>query len=93
MRVVGIGEVDDHRVIRRALLQLEDAAHGRRVLGVGAQPVDRFGGENDEFAVTQRGDGVFEFDEGCTNDTDHKWGAFYSRSRRSQPSRTHRSAR
>ncbi len=63
--------MDDHRVIGRTLLELEDAAHGRRILGVGAEPVDRFRRKRDQLAVTQRGDGVFQLYEGCSNDSDH----------------------
>ena len=67
-RYFGLSRWTIDRVIGRPLLELEDAAHGRRVLRIGAEAVDRFGGKSDEFAVTQRGDGVFEFYKGCTND-------------------------
>ena len=66
--------MDDDRVIRRPLLELEDAAHRRRVLRVRAQAIDRFRREYDELAVTQRGDSGFKFYEGGSNDTDHMAG-------------------
>ena len=72
MQVLRIVEVDDDRMIGRPFLELEDAAHGRRVLRVGAQPVDGFGRKRDQLAVTQRGDGVFQLYEGCANDSDHR---------------------
>ena len=60
-RYLRVVEVDDDRVVGRPLLELEDAAHRRRVLRIGAEPVDGFGGKSDELAVAQRGDGVFQF--------------------------------
>ena len=71
MQVLRVVEVDDDRVIGRPFLELENAAHRRRVLRIGAEPVDRFGRKRDELAVTQRGDGVFQLYKGCSNDSDH----------------------
>ena len=43
---VGGGQVDDQRMAGGTSLHREDAAHGGRLLGVGAEPVDRLGGEH-----------------------------------------------
>ena len=52
------GEVNDQRMIGRAPLGGEYLGHGRRVGGIGAQTVDRFGREGDEFAGAQQLDGA-----------------------------------
>ena len=71
MQVLGVVEVDDDRVVRRAFLELENAAHRRRVLRVGAKSVDRFGRKRHELAIAQRGDGIFQLYRGSSNDSDH----------------------
>ena len=47
-------DVHDDRMSRRAAFQAKDLANRVRVIGIGAQPVDRFCRERDEFAGTQR---------------------------------------
>jgi hypothetical protein len=47
------GEVDDQRIERRPVLDVEDARDGGVVGGVGAEAVDRLGGEGDDAAGAQ----------------------------------------
>jgi hypothetical protein len=53
-----IGDVDDEGTGRRAALGGEDELDGGGVEGVGAEAVDGFGGEGDELAGAEEGDGL-----------------------------------
>ncbi len=48
-----VGHVDDQRVEARPALGLVDLEHGVGIGGVGAEPVDRLGGEGDDPACPQ----------------------------------------
>ena len=64
-------EMHDDRMRSRAAFRLEDAAHGRGVLRVRAQPIDGFGRKRDELAVTQRLHGGFDLDLTGANNSYH----------------------
>ena len=49
--------MDDQRVEARPALGLVDLQHRVGIGGVGAEPVDRLGGEGDELAAAQDGGG------------------------------------
>src|SRR5579864_4295434 len=72
MQVTRAVEVDDHRMVGRTLLELEDPAHGGRILRVGAESVDGLGRKSHELTVAQRLHGSFDLDLGGSDDTDHK---------------------
>jgi hypothetical protein len=55
-----VAEVDDQRVRGGPALGDEDARHRERVLGVGAEAIDRLGRERHEFARVQQGDRLFD---------------------------------
>lgn len=57
-----VGDVDDEGVLGRAAFEIEDAADGCFVGGVGAEAVDGFGGEGDDAAGEEAADG--EVDDG-----------------------------
>ena len=50
----GVGDVDDQRIAVRSLLRGEDALNRGGIRRVGAQAVDRLGGEGDEAARAQQ---------------------------------------
>ena len=61
MQVARVVQVHDHRVIRRAALDLEYLAHRGRIGGVGAESVDGLGGKYHQIAGAQCLDGLFDF--------------------------------
>ena len=64
-------QMDDHRMGGGPALGLKDLAHGIRVLGIGAEPVNGFGGECDELAVAQRLHGSLKFNLTRSDDPHH----------------------
>ena len=82
-------------MVGRTTLDLEDPAHGDRILRVGAEPIDGLGRESHELTVAQRLHGGLDLNLGGSDDTDHKIGGdstkpvasatrSYSRARRAQ---------
>ncbi len=65
-------EVHDHRVTRRAALDLEDLGHRGRVLRVGAEAVHGLGGKRDQLAVAQCLHGGVDFDLGGSDGANHR---------------------
>jgi len=53
VQVLRVVQVDDDGMVRRTILQLEDAAHGGRILRIGAQAIDGLGRKGDEAARSQ----------------------------------------
>jgi hypothetical protein len=64
-------QMHDDRVGLGTALGLEDLAHRRRVLRVGAEAVDGFRRERDQLTVAQSLHGGFDLDLGCADDTYH----------------------
>ena len=56
---VGVGDVHDEGMVRGTALRLVRGEHGVGVVGVGGEPVDRFGRDGDETAFFQNAGGAF----------------------------------
>jgi hypothetical protein len=63
--------VNDDGVIDRAPLGRKDLAHRRRILRIGAEPVNGFGGKCNELAVAQCLHGSLDFDLGSSDNSNH----------------------
>src|SRR6202023_2422896 len=70
-------EVNDHRMVRRTSLRLENLHYGGRVLGVCAEAIDGLGRKCHELAVAQRLHGALDLDLGSSDDTNHRCDEFY----------------
>ena len=64
-------QVNNDRMVRRPPFRLEDLPYCRRVLRVGAQPINSLGGKGHELTVPQRLDGGLDLDLCSSDDANH----------------------